>query len=311
LRDYAFGQINRWAQMASISPGLANFLTQTPGLRDAAKFLGGISRERAIPRFAARTFRSWFRRHKPHSGAPNRSRKVLLWPDTFNNYFHPETAIAAFEVLEAAGFSVRIPAQNVCCGRPLYDFGMLAQAKRYLQNTLWLLEREIEDEIPVIVLEPSCASVFRDEMPNLFPGDPRAQKLASHVVLFSEFLEAHAESFILPSVNQTALVHGHCHQKSIMKMSSEEAVLQRMRVDYQMPAEGCCGMAGAFGFEKEKYEVSVAIGELELLPAVRTLSPDSLIIADGFSCREQIEQCTGRKALHLAEVVHMGLSADA
>ncbi|HJT70460.1 MAG TPA: FAD-linked oxidase C-terminal domain-containing protein, partial [Terriglobales bacterium] len=311
LRDYAFGQINRWAQVASIAPGLANFLTQTPGLRDAAKFLGGISRERAIPRFAARTFRSWFRRHKPHSGAPNRSRKVLLWPDTFNNYFHPETAIAAVEVLEAAGFSVRIPAQNVCCGRPLYDFGMLTQAKRYLQNTLWLLEREIEDEIPVIVLEPSCASVFRDEMLNLFPDDPRAQKLASHVVLFSEFLEAHAESFVLPLVNQTALVHGHCHQKSIMKMSSEEAVLQRMRVDYQMPAEGCCGMAGAFGFEKEKYEVSVAIGELELLPAVRNLSPDSLIIADGFSCREQIEQCTERKALHLAEVVHMGLSGDA
>jgi Fe-S oxidoreductase len=312
LRDYAVGRIDQWASLASIAPAFANFFTQTPGLREAAKFLGGIARERDIPRFAAGTFRSWFRKHQRQSATRNNhARTVLLWPDTFNNYFHPETAIAAVEVLEAAGFSLSIPGQNVCCGRPLYDFGMLTQAKRYLQRILWLLEEEIEDEMPVIVLEPSCASVFRDEMLNLFPEDARAQKLARQVMLFSEFVEANASSFALPALKRRALVHGHCHQKSIMKMGTEEAVLQRMGVDYQMPAQGCCGMAGAFGFEKEKYDVSIAIGELELLPAVRNLSTESLIIADGFSCREQIEQCTGRHALHLAEVVHMGLSGEA
>jgi len=158
------------------------------------------------------------------------------------------------------------------------------------------------------VLEPSCATVFRDEMLNLFPDDIRAQKLASQVMLLSEFLEKNGQDFKLPEIKRKALVHGHCHHKSIMKMTAEESVLRRMGVDYEMPAPGCCGMAGAFGFEKEKYATSIAIGEVELLPAVRNTPADWLIIADGFSCREQIQQCTGRKSLHLAQVIQMALS---
>jgi Fe-S oxidoreductase len=236
---------------------------------------------------------------------------VVLWPDTFNNYFHPETAIAALEVLEAVGYQVRLPAGNVCCGRPLYDFGMLDRAKNLLFQTLEILDREIADGVPIVVLEPSCASVFRDELLNLFPDDPRAQKLSKQVFLFSEFLEKNAQEFRLPAIGRKALVHGHCHQKSIMKMTDEEAVLKRLGVDYQMPAPGCCGMAGAFGFEKEKYDVSLAIGELELLPAVRNAPCDWLVIANGFSCREQIQQCTGRHALHLAEVIRMSMKSAA
>src|SRR5437764_1005768 len=305
LRHYAFGQIDRWARRASVVPSLSNLLTQAPLLRDVAKSLLGVSRKRKIPTVARLSFRGWFRKQKPKNiGAP----EVVLWPDTFDNYFHPETAIAAVEVLEAAGWQVRLPNGNVCCGRPLYDFGMLDRAKRLLIQTLDVLSAEIEQRTPVVVLEPSCASVFRDELLNLFPEDERATKLSQQVFLFSEFIEKKAQAFQLPAVHRKALVHGHCHHKSIMKMADEERVLQSMGMDYEMPAPGCCGMAGAFGFEKEKYDLSVAIGELELLPAVRLVPEDSLIIADGFSCREQIEQCTGRKAIHVVEAIQMGLT---
>ncbi len=302
LNHYAFGHIDRWARIASWFPGTANFFGQTPGLQSIVKLIVGISPQRTIPAFARTSFRNWFAERKPaNSGAP----PVLLWPDTFNNYFHPETAMAAVEVLEAAGFQVRLPAGNVCCGRPLYDFGMLDRAKKLLQRTLSTLDREIAEGVPVVVLEPSCASVFRDELLNLFPEDARAQKLSAQVFLLSEFLENKADYSRWPQIARKALVHGHCHQKSVLKMTDEEAILRRLGVDYEMPSPGCCGMAGAFGFEKEKYPVSLAIGELELLPAVRNAPDDWLIIANGFSCREQIRQCTGRHALHLAEVMQM------
>ena len=234
---------------------------------------------------------------------------VLLWPDTFNNYFLPATARAAVEVLEAAGFRVTIPQANLCCGRPLYDFGMLDRAERLLLDILDQLEPEIEAGIPVIGLEPSCVAVFRDELINLFPHDQRAQALSNQTFLLSEFLEQNSGNASLPHLPRKALLHGHCHHKSIMKMTAEESLLHRIGIDFHSPAPGCCGMAGSFGFEhdKDKYEISQAIGELELLPAVRKAPPDWLIIADGFSCREQIAQGTNRRALHLAEVLQMAL----
>ena len=198
-----------------------------------------------------------------------------------------------------------LPPKGLCCGRPLYDHGMLDRAKLLLLEILDVLQPEIEYEVPIVVLEPSCASVFRDELINLFPRDERAQKLSRQVFLLSEFLEN--RSVPLPKLARQALLHGHCHHKSIMKMTAEEAVLSRMGIDFRSPAPGCCGMAGAFGFERDKYDVSLAVGELELLPAVRAASPECLIIADGFSCREQIAQCTDRHALHLAEVIQMAM----
>ena len=302
--DYAFANIDIWARLASKVPGLANLATQLPFLRDIAKLTAGMPQQRSIPAFAPQTFRSWFNVRQPRNPE---AALVTLWPDTFNNYFLPDTAKAAVEVLEAAGFRVALPEAILCCGRPLYDFGMLDRAKRLLLKTLDTLALEIEAEIPIVVLEPSCAAVFRDELINLFPDDERAHKLSRQTFLLSEFLDKKAPDFQLPKLPAKALMHGHCHHKSIMKMTDEESVLTKMGVGWSAPAPGCCGMAGSFGFDEDKYDVSVAIGELELLPAVRQAPVDSLIIADGFSCREQIAQCTDRQALHLAEVIALAL----
>jgi len=302
LSAYAFGNIDLWARWASHVPGLINLTTQLPLLRDVSKLIAGMPRERSIPAFAPQTFRQWFRRREPRN---REASPVLLWPDTFNNYFLPGTAKAAVEVLESAGYRVVLPKAKLCCGRPLYDWGMLDRAKRLLLETLDTLDNEIAQSIPMVVLEPSCATVFRDEMLNLFPKDDRARRLSQQTFLLSEFLEKKAKNFSPPKLARKAIVHGHCHHKSIMRMTDEESVLRKMGIEFASPAPGCCGMAGAFGFEADKYDVSVAIGELELLPALRKASPESLIIADGFSCREQIAQCTDRRALHLAEVIQM------
>jgi len=302
--QFVFGNIDLFARLASHVPGLVNITTQLPILSEISKLLAGIPRERAIPAFAPQTFKSWFARRKPKNTG---RAAVILWPDTFNNYFQPDTAKAAVEVLEAIGFHVLIPEGKLCCGRPLYDIGMLDRAKTQLLDVLDALLPEIEAGTPVVGLEPSCIAVFRDELLNLFPTDERAQALSRQTFLLSEFLEKYAKNFQLPHLGRKALVHGHCHQKSLMKMDSEEAVLRRLGLDFYTPAPGCCGMAGAFGFEKDKYDVSRGIGELELLPAVRVASPETLIISNGFSCREQIAQETSRHALHLAEVIQMGL----
>jgi FAD/FMN-containing dehydrogenase/Fe-S oxidoreductase len=304
LNHYAFGNIDFWARLASAAPGLANITTQLPFLRDLAKLVAGVPQQRTIPPFAPQTFKAWFRRHQPlNPGGP----AVLLWPDTFNNYFLPSTAQAAVEVLESAGFEVFLPEGNLCCGRPLYDFGLLDRAEELLLQILDALTPEIEAGVPIVGLEPSCVAVFRDELCNLFPRDTRAQRLSRQVLHLSEFLERHQDFIRLPRLERKAVMHGHCHHKAILKMTAEESVLRRMGVDFQAPAPGCCGMAGSFGFQAEHYDVSMDIGELELLPAVRKAPPDWLVIADGFSCREQIAQGTDRQALHLAEVLQMAL----
>ena len=298
---YAFGYVDLAARLASVWPEVANFFTQTPGLSVLAKLAAGIPRQRQIPRFASTTFQSWFKRHrKPRSASGPR---VLLWPDTFNNYFHSGTAIAASEFLESAGCEVVVPQQHVCCGRPLYDFGMLDRAKTYLEHIMRTFADEIERGTPIVVLEPSCASVFRDELINLFPNDARAQRLSKQILLLSEFLEKHPE-ISLPKLDQKVLLHGHCHHKSLMKMASEHAVLKRMGAEFEEPESGCCGMAGSFGYEKDKYDISVKIGERVLLPSVREAADDTLILTDGFSCRSQIEQLTERRAFHLADALH-------
>ncbi len=327
LKAMALAKIDLWLRAASHVPGLVNLTTQLPGLSNLAKLAGGIPAQRRIPPFAPQTFKQWWESNRSAGVSPaverasrpltpNSQRNpsprdagatVLLWADTFNNHFLPSTAKAAVDVLEAAGFDVSVPRAYLCCGRPLYDVGMLDRAKGLLLQIMDELLPEIEAGTPIVVLEPSCASVFRDELTNLFPKDERAQALSEQVFLLSEFLELHAKDFALPKLPRRALVHGHCHHKAIMKMTAEEAVLQRIGVEFTAPAPGCCGMAGAFGFEKEKYDVSKAIGELELLPAVRQAPTDWLIVADGFSCREQIAQETDRHAFHLAEVLQMAL----
>jgi len=305
MHAYSMGLIYWWSRLASLMPGIANFITQTPGISDAVKTMGGISVHRQMPPFASRTFTEWFRRRPPHNlGRP----KVILWPDTFNNFFFPETAEAAVEVLEDAGFHVTIPSRSLCCGRPLYDFGMLDLAKSMWRQILETLHEEIEAGTPIIGLEPSCVAAFRDELVDLYPQSENAKRLKAQMLTLAEFLESKAPHIELPQLPRKAIVHGHCHQKAVMGMNAEEKVLKRMGLDFQMLDSGCCGMAGSFGFKDgDHYDVSIKVGELVLLPAVRKAPKETLILADGFSCREQILQTTDRHGLHLAQALQMAL----
>ncbi len=302
---YAFGLIPWWARLAARVPDLVNFLAHAPGLGAVGKRLTGMAPERRVPFFARETFRErWRRRRGPaRDGRPN----VILWPDTFNDHFYPATLEAAADVLEAAGFHVTVPATTLCCGRPLYDYGMLDTAKSLLDRTLAALRPQIEAGVPVVGLEPSCVSVFRDEMAGLLPHDADARRLRGQTYLLSEFLAKHAPDFVPPKLERRAIVQGHCHHKSVLDFDSERALLERMGLEATVLDSGCCGMAGSFGFERDKYDVSLAIGERVLLPAVRAADADTLIVADGFSCREQIAQATDRRALHLADVLRMAM----
>jgi Fe-S oxidoreductase len=299
------GLIQRWSRLAAFAPGLANFLTQTPGLSAAAKLLGGLAQARRIPRFAKRTFRQWFSRRAPRPQAECR-RRVILWADTFNNHFHPAAAAAAVEVLEAAGCEVVVPRQALCCGRPLYDFGMLDLAKQQLCQIMEVLEPEIRAGIPIVGLEPGCVSVFRDELLNLFPDDELARRLSAQTFMFSDFLVSQTK-WQPPRLNGKALVHGHCHQKALFGMDSDMQLLKKLGVEAALLDAGCCGMAGAFGFNPQHYELSIKAGETTLLPAVRRAAGDTMIVASGYSCREQIAQTTDRQALHIAEVAALAL----
>jgi FAD/FMN-containing dehydrogenase/Fe-S oxidoreductase len=302
IAAYTMGWIHWWSRLAEFAPRATNLFMPIVGK------LSGVARERRMPRYARMTFVKRFRRRK-HSASREPHRRVVLWPDTFNNNFHPDTAMAAVEVLESAGYHVTIPRKRVCCGRPLYDWGFLGMAKSVLRKTIDALQPELDEGIAIIGLEPSCISVFRDELLNLFPNDPYAKKLAKSAVTLSEFLER--EKVVLPKLDRKALVQAHCHHHAIMKFDAETAVMKRMGLDVEHPDSGCCGMAGAFGFERDKYEISLRIGERVLLPKVRAASTDTLIIADGFSCREQIAQRTNREALHLAQVLQLALKGPA
>ncbi|MGH7695715.1 MAG: FAD-binding and (Fe-S)-binding domain-containing protein, partial [Gemmatimonadaceae bacterium] len=214
---YAFGLIGRWARLAQHAPALVNLLTQTPGLMAIARSAAGIAPQRQIPRFASATFKRRLRNRPVQSGSGER---VILWADTFNNHFHPETLLAALGVLERTGYQVHVPRDWFCCGRPLYDYGMLHTAKRWLHRILVRLRAEIRAGVPVIGLEPSCVAVFRDELPNLFPQDEDAKRLSRQTYHLSEFLEQRA-SFSSPRLERNAIVHGHCHHKSVLKMDDE------------------------------------------------------------------------------------------
>ena len=307
LTAEAFGHIDRWAELASFAPEFANFFSQAPGFSDLMKSVLDIPRQRQLPKFAPQTFRNWFEQRKPdRSPGP----QVILWPDTFNNHFHAHTARAAVEVLEHLGWRVRIPREKLCCGRPLYDFGMLHEAKQYLKRILRSLERDIQAGYPIVVLEPSCASVFKEELKNLLPEEHLTEKLSTQVMLLSEFLQEKASEFKFPELKRKAVIQAHCHHKAIFKTDAEEKVLKRIGIESEILDSGCCGMAGPFGFEAAKYEVSQACAERVLLPAIRKAAEDQLVLADGFSCREQIRQNTDRYPLHLAEVLKMAIHGE-
>jgi Fe-S oxidoreductase len=305
---YSIGLITWWARLGSKLPRLANAILGSKRLGGLMKRMGGIAPEREAPSFAPRTFSSWYRRRPK---GPTRTRPaVILWPDTFNDHFHPDTLEAAVTVLEAAGFGVVIPPIPLCCGRPLYDFGMLPTAKKLLIRIMTSLRPAIRRGIPLVGLEPSCVAVFRDELKNLFPKDQDADRLAKQTYLLSEFLEKYAPEFRPGKLDRKAVVQRHCHHQAVMGFDADERWLERLGLDAEVLDSGCCGMAGAFGFEADHYDVSVACGERVVLPRVREAADDVLVVADGFSCREQIRQGTGKRAFNLAELIAMALAQE-
>jgi FAD/FMN-containing dehydrogenase/Fe-S oxidoreductase len=311
---YLLGLIRWEAQLAARMPRLANVLTQREPFASVGKRIAGIAPQRTPPRFAAVPFRRWWRSawRSRAAGSANGGRpgRVVLWADTFNDFFHPEVAIAAVQVLEAAGFEVTVPQRSMCCGRPLYDYGMLKLARRLLYQVLDGLRDEIEAGTPVVALEPSCGAVFRNELPNMLPDSEDAKRLARQTLTLGEFLARNASDWQMPRLERTALVHFHCHQRATSETDCDRSVLDRLGLDYEVLESGCCGLAGSFGYEQgERYEVSVKAGEQVLLPRVRAASEHTLIITDGFSCQSQIEHGTNRRALHLAQVIQMALEA--
>jgi Fe-S oxidoreductase len=301
---YAMGLIMLHARLAALAPGLVNGVAGAPLLGGLVKRAGGISPERRVPPFARQTFKAWFRRRaavNPH-GPP-----VVLFADTFSNFLHPEPIKAALEALEDAGFKVVVPRQSLCCGRPLYDYGMLPTARRLWTRTLEALRPHIGSGTYVVGVEPSCVAAFRDELPNLVPHDEDAKRLSLQTLTLSEFLRDHAPpAWKPPQLHRRAVVHRHCHQQAIMGFDADREMLERMGLDFDVLDSGCCGLAGSFGFERDHHELSVAVGERVLLPAVRRTPKDTLVIADGFSCKTQVAELTDRRPLHLAQVMRMG-----
>ncbi len=301
LPHYLFGFMDRWARLASIAPSLANAALELPGVEAIAKRVADVAPARSLPRFASRSF---LKQQDVPAVHEHDEKTVLLWPDTWNNYLQPQVLDAAARVLRSAGFRVVFPRRHICCGRPLYDFGFLDQARRYLDDVLARLAPQIDAGMPFIVLEPSCASVFLEELRNFYPDSERARRLGKQTYLLADFLAAHAPQWKPPSLTGRSIVlHGHCHHKSIFNMKAEHTLLQQTGAQVTMLDSGCCGMAGPFGFERDKFEVSQTLGERVLLPAVRAADASTILVTDGFSCREQIEQNTPRRAVHVAQVL--------
>ncbi|HZD02287.1 MAG TPA: FAD-linked oxidase C-terminal domain-containing protein [Actinomycetes bacterium] len=310
LAHYSMGWLPLLAQAASRTPRLVNALSQAPGLQALATRLAGVDPRRRVPLFAPQTLRSWYARRGPRGDGTHG--QVLLWPDTFTNHFHPGIGRAAVEVLEAAGWRVVLPDQALCCGLTWISTGQLATAERVLRRTLAALRPQIHAGTLVVGLEPSCTAVFRGDLAELFPHDQDAQRLRRQTVTLAELLRDHTPGYAPPRLEREALVQTHCHQHAIMGFDADVRLMGEMGMDPQVLDSGCCGLAGNFGFEKGHYEVSEACAERVLLPALRDAAADAVVIADGFSCRTQIEQgdAGGRRAVHLAEVLRAALAGD-
>jgi FAD/FMN-containing dehydrogenase/Fe-S oxidoreductase len=296
---YSMGWLPLWLRLAARTPRLANAIMSTPGTSAVLKRLGGIAKERSLPRVARQPFT---RLHDDADGAARGARRVVLWPDTFTNFFAPEIGMAAVRVLRAAGFEPILPSGAVCCGLTWVSTGQLSIARRVMRRSLRVLAPEIAAGTPVVGLEPSCLSALRGDVPEL-TGDRHAKALAAQSHTLAGFLATHAPGWTPPPRPRTAIVQVHCHQHAALGFDPDAALLARAGVAASRLPAGCCGLAGNFGFERDHYAVSQALAEQILLPAVRDASPDTLVLADGFSCRTQVAQGSDRHAVHLAEVL--------
>jgi FAD/FMN-containing dehydrogenase/Fe-S oxidoreductase len=286
---YSLGWLPRWARL---SPTLANLALRAPGARAVA----GVDRRRALPRFARQTFRHWFADRPAGSGKP-----VVLWVDTFTDHFAPQVGQAAVRVLEDAGYAVQIPDGHVCCGLTWISTGQLDGARRQLRRSLAALDGALTDGTPIVGLEPSCTAVFRSDAAELLPDDPRATQARTSVRTLAELLQSDG-AWTAPDLRDVrAVAQPHCHHHAVLGWSTDAELLRRAGA-HVTAVGGCCGLAGNFGAERGHYDVSVAVAETALLPAVRA-SPDAVVLADGFSCRTQLAELAGRDALHLAQLL--------
>jgi Fe-S oxidoreductase len=292
MSHWSMGWLPLWSRLASRAPGIAN---RFAGLQ-LTKRLGGIAAEREVPAFASESFTQWFARRERSGG-----QKVVLWPDTFTNYLAPEIGRAAVTVLEAAGFEVVLPAKPVCCGLTWISTGQLATARRVLDRSLQTLAPHLTAGTPIVGLEPSCTAALRHDAPDLLADNPLAAAAAATTRTLSELLvEADWKP---PQVGGEALVQTHCHQHAVLGFDADRTLMAAAGIEATVPDSGCCGLAGNFGFERDHYELSKAVGERVLLPAVRSLPDATAVLADGFSCRTQIAHGTTRRARHLAELL--------
>jgi FAD/FMN-containing dehydrogenase/Fe-S oxidoreductase len=304
---YSMGWLPLWAQLASRAPRSVNAVTQRPILAKGIKRLGGVADQREIPRFAKQPFTSWWRTRPARRDASRGP--VMIWPDTFSNFFRPAIGQAAVEVLEAAGFEVLVPTQPLCCGLTWISTGQLGIADRILRRTVKVLREPLRAGVPIVGLEPSCTAVLRSDAGELLPGDDDIRRLSKQTVTLGELLHERAADWQPPAMNASAIVQTHCHQHAVMGAEADADLLRRAGVEAEQLQSGCCGLAGNFGFEQQHYDVSMAAGERVLLPRVREAEPETVVLADGFSCRTQIEQgSTGRSAVHLAELLAAGLA---
>jgi len=314
---YSMGWLPAAALLAARAPGLVNAAGRAPGLSRLIRAAGGIDQHRELPQFARERFTKWHARRGSRPARPASAdaspdgtsarrdgERVILWPDTFTNSFHPEVGKAAVAVLEDAGFTVQVPAQPVCCGLTWISTGQLGVAAWMLKRTIRLLRRELQAGTRVVVLEPSCAAVFRSDAADLLGSDD-ARLLAKRTRTLAEVLtEAGWRPPAQTGPRRTAIAQVHCHQHAIMGFDTDTELLMACGVDVDVLDSGRCGLAGNFGFEAGHYEVSVACAEHGLWPAVRDARPEETVLADGFSCRTQIQAGhLGREGIHLAQLL--------
>ena len=306
LRALVLGHIHDVSKVGSRLAPLSNWLARSALVRWLNDRVLGLDRRRVPPAWASRTFAHRFSRRPVRSASPH---QVAVFNDTFTNYYAPAIGMAGVEILEIAGFAVRL-APPVCCGRPQISQGLLAAARRQAAICADRLYPFAQSGLPMVFFEPSCLSAIREDLPSLLRGDTkrRAQLVAEHSMLFEEFLENewHAARVRLEMIGGPTriLLHGHCHQKAMGRVGPARALLSRIPGSTVIDLDaGCCGMAGSFGYVRDHYDVSRAIGERRLLPAARELRPDSVLVASGTSCRHQVADFTGTRALHPAELI--------
>ena len=300
LRERLVAELPRYAPLAARLPGLANLRNRSRALRQLGERAAGFAASRPLPEWSLRPFRNG------ECPRPGQAGDVFLFADTFNRWFEPDNLRAAVRVLAAAGYRAVVPrGRPLCCGRTYLSAGLVDRARREARRTV----RALAGDLPVVGLEPSCLLTLRDEVPKLLPG-PEAQALAGRASLLGEFLARHGDALRLqPGAARTAHVHGHCHQKAFDAFGDTLTVLGRVPGLAVAPIESsCCGMAGAFGYAAETQRESRAMAEASLLPAVRAAGADDLIVADGTSCRHQIRDLSGRRAVHSVMVLADGLA---